>query len=134
MVNDFASLDAQDALSFFAKVASHEPSTYNHPMTKTTKRALEAALFEKAPITLGNVRFAVVNSVEKESGSGYTFNVSGITDKGERATVYVETEKGTVVKDVTTAMAVAFEFGFRCRENGMNLQAAQARFDATMNS
>jgi hypothetical protein len=30
------------------------------------------------------------------------------------------------------ALKAAFEFGFRCHEKGMNLQAALAKFDAQM--
>lgn len=60
-------------------------------MNKTSKYNLTLALFGGFGLTLAGVRFVSVISIERESGNGNTYNVTGYTQSGERATVYVET-------------------------------------------
>ena len=96
MMNDFSKLDAQTAEGALATVAAHEILAHEihahiESMNQTTKHNLTCALFSSAHIALAGVSFRFVNSIERESGNGHTFNVKGVTDEGVTVTVYVET-------------------------------------------
>lgn len=46
----------------------------------------------------------------------------------------VSHELNAAAKDKKASLAAAFEFGFKCAEKGMNLQAAMAEFNKTLNT
>jgi hypothetical protein len=62
-------------------------------MIKTTKFHLAQALFatQAHVVQIGNIAFAQVNVIARESGSGHTFNVTGYNTIGQLVTVYVQT-------------------------------------------
>lgn len=60
-------------------------------MYHTTKFNLQQALFAGVPIKLAGVTFIMVNSIELESGTRHSFNVTGISDEGVTVTVCVAT-------------------------------------------
>lgn len=55
-----------------------------------SKYALLIAFAERRPVTVKGIKFAVINKLEHEDGSGRSFNVTGIVN-GVNKTVYVRT-------------------------------------------
>lgn len=57
-----------------------------------TKQQLSAALFFGAPLKANSVvTFKTVNAVEREDGSGLSYNITGSTTDGRTVTVHVRT-------------------------------------------
>lgn len=64
----------------------------NKTMFETSEEAIIRSLFARNKadgyIRIGNTQFVQLLSVEREDGSGYKFNLTGIDVYGQRVTVY----------------------------------------------
>ncbi len=56
-----------------------------------TKYQLTNALFSGGPLKTTNANFKIVNGVQREDGSGKSFNVTGVDQGGRTVTVHVRT-------------------------------------------
>ena len=57
----------------------------------TTKYLLFQALVNGGPLTVNTAHFHIVNMVEREDGSGHSFNVTGYNAAGLKITAHTRT-------------------------------------------